>query len=720
MDSENDPQEQAEKAERWLKVISRQRRREKKWRDQAEKVLDRYRDERPTGYSQVPRFPMLWSNVETLKPAIYARPPVADVRRRYSTQEPAARTAADILQRCLQYIIGTEEFQDAAERTLEDYLLPGRATAMIEYKPIFATKPTRMQVEPLPDDEEGEDSTEEELAKNFEQAPATPRYPPGTQFDAQGAYRMVDEEELVYEEVRPQSQSWKYFLFDPAPSWKRAKWVSFGCTYTKDMLRTEYPDFADIDSLSFNFADEGQDDEGAGKMALIWKLWHKPTRMFMVFAEGYRKGPIFEEQDPLQLEDFFPCPEPLYALRTNGDWLPVPEYLMYKDQANELDEVTARLNFMIEACKNRGVYDQAMDQVAKISDLVKKPDNTFIPVPEFRQLMDKGGLLALISTLPLEQIVLVIAQLRERATELKSNIYEITGISDIVRGQSSASETLGAQQLKAQYNGLRISTRQSRFNRFLRDMLRLQAEVVCEHFSPQTLQLMTGIQVLPDLVWEQMKAAQVVPAGAVSESEFAQACAILKSDKLRGFKVDIEIDSTIPVDRDRDQQNRTLFLQAIAQFMTGALPAVAQGLIPPGVAKEMLLFGVRGFKVGSELEEVLDQLGAAPPPPPQGGPAAVPASPQGPPQAAPAPAPAAQGTSLVVTADAPEMTQRLSQLIEASMQTNQAMVSIAQGLGEILKAQAKPKMVQASAQLPSGRILQLHKVEQPVPDAPGP
>jgi hypothetical protein len=63
--------------------------------------------------------------------------------------------------------------------------------------------------------------------------------------------------------------------------------------------------------------------------------------------------------------------------------------LLYQDQAIELDEVVNRLTNLVKACKNRGVYDQAMDQLAKISDIVKKPDNTYMPIPNFRELAER-------------------------------------------------------------------------------------------------------------------------------------------------------------------------------------------------------------------------------------------------------------------------------------------------------------------------------------------
>jgi len=92
---------------------------------------------------------------------------------------------------------------------------------------------------------------------------------------------------------------------------------------------------------------------------------------------------------------------------------------MYQDQANELDIVVNRLRNLVNALKVRGVYDKAMDELAKISELYKAPDLTFMPIPDYRMLAEKGGLDALISTLPIEEIAAAIGQLTEREAKLK-------------------------------------------------------------------------------------------------------------------------------------------------------------------------------------------------------------------------------------------------------------------------------------------------------------
>lgn len=617
----------AELAGKWLKEIARRRSNEKKWREQGKKVVNRYRDERDNDVADgIARFNILWANVEVLKPAIFARMPIPDVRRRYLTKDPVARTAAMILERALAYSMEQYDFRDVLDRCEEDYLLPGRGEAIVCYKPMFETVQVRKAVEPLPpgEDDDGDEESDSAVDGNGAEIGAgaavlsgvrPDQYPEGTQFDAQGAFVMQPQEDKLYEEVLCDYVEWDLFVFGEGKTWSKVPWIATGERLTKDECEEECPDFKDWNAVNFtdvavDSANESEaTQEKPAHRVLIWRVWHKASRKYMIFAEGYKEGPLLIADDPLQLQGFYPCPEPLYALRNNKSWTPKPEFLQYQDQALELDRITNRLKNLIEACKNRGVYDQAMDALAKLGDLMRAADNTYVPIPNYAQLAEKGGLEALLSSLPLEQIVATIAQLRERGLELVQQIYEIMGISDIVRGSTSPEETLGAQQLKAQYAGMRISTRQERFQRFIRDILRIKAELIAEHFDEKTLMLMTGLQVVPDQVFAQLKQQQSVPAGAVSASEFTQACALIKSDKLRGFKIDIETDSTVPVDRDTEQKNRVEFIGAVGQYLQGVIPAVQEGAIPMKVAREGLLFVVRGFKVGTELEEVLEELG---------------------------------------------------------------------------------------------------------------
>src|SRR5690606_38618659 len=109
-----------------------------------------------------------------------------------------------------------------------------------------------------------------------------------------------------------------------------------------------------------------------------------------------------------------------------------------------------------------------------------------------------GGLDSAIAWFPMEPTGLALRELVQQREQNKSNIYEVTKIADVMRGVSDPSETLGAQQLKAQWGSMSIHAMQREVARFCRDLFRLKAEVIANQMSWDTLVLMTGIEVAPD------------------------------------------------------------------------------------------------------------------------------------------------------------------------------------------------------------------------------
>lgn len=100
--------------------------------------------------------------------------------------------------------------------------------------------------------------------------------------------------------------------------------------------------------------------------------------------------------------------------------------------------------------------------------------------------------------------------------------------------------------------------------------------------------------------------------------------ALLKRGVLRHFRIDIEADSTIVGDESQERQDRQALIVALTEFVQGWGPIVAASPIMAPLAGELMRFGVRGFRVGRSLEEVieetvdkLEQQAGQPKPPPQ-------------------------------------------------------------------------------------------------------
>lgn len=572
--------DEAQIATRWLREIELASAHEKKWRERAEKVIKRYRDEEAANNDEQrqPKFNILYANTEVLRGVIYNKTPVPDVRRRFLDKDNVGREAAQVLQRALSYCVDSYDFDGVMNDVVEDYLLPGRGLARVRYVPTFGPM-VGQDGQPVMD----------EAGQPMQQ--------------------------VVYETVETDYVEWDMVRISPAKRWSKVRWVSFGELLTRDELVKQFGELGRACSLDWAPKDKEQSDE-MFKRALVWTIWDKTSRKVYVVSKGMPGKMLAERPDPLNLKDFFPCPKPVYSIATTGTMVPIPEYAQYQDQAIELDNLTARIEALVDGLRRRGIYNGNYSEIAKLANA---GDNEFIPLEKFNEIMEKGVESA-IWTEPIEVLAAVIVRLVEQREIVKQIIYEVTGIADVVRGVSSASETLGAQELKARYANSRTGPRQKMVAQFARDLYRLKAEIIAEKFSAQTLAQMTGFDLAANDAEKQALQVQAQAAEAqgmkaqgldkLNKPTWEQIVALLRDDRLRGFRVDIETDSTVQPDAGQEQKNRVELLTAITGFVQGVAPAVQSGAISMDLAKEMLTFGVRAFKVSPQLEDALDTIGA--------------------------------------------------------------------------------------------------------------
>lgn len=593
----------------WVKEIARSVKAWKTYSERARKVIERYRDERENDKSGTKRFNILFSNTETLKPVIYSQPPVPDIRRRWQDKDPVGRLAATVLQRATSFCLESYDFDSVLDSCSTDYLLPGFAVARAKYKPYFKKTP-----------KVGPDGKPEMV-------------------DGKPAF----DEEIIYQEALTEYVPWDRFVMSRSRTYERIWYVGYGDDLTRDEVKATFGDKI-AGQLSYGKKDhpEADEAEGAELKARVWEVWCKRDRTRAFVAEGFDGWVGEPEPDPLRLQNFFPNPKPLWAISTNDTLRPIPEYTEYQDQAQELDDLTNRIDVLTSALRRRGVYAGAIPALADIANSLG--DNEFKAIDDWTSLLEKGGIANLIAEMPIESIANIIMQLEERREKVKQTIYEVTGIADIVRGSSNPNETLGAQQLKGKWAGLRISARQKKFANFARDLVRMKAEIIAERFDPETLSLVSGLK-LPHQQekqqWQQMQAMQQKQAQAMAQQAqaaqqagqqppqpppppnpeeakfFAQptweeVMEVLRSDKLRGFKIDIETDSTVQPDADAEKAARSELLQALGGFAQSMVPAVQSGLVPQKLAIEAIQFTLRAFKVGSAFEQELDQMSEQP------------------------------------------------------------------------------------------------------------
>ena len=523
----------------WLDAIALAGKEESDWRDCAADALAAYKGEVKDKARAQRRFNILFSNVETIAPAVYNSVPTPDVRRRFSDDDPVGRTAAQVLERALSSSVDGYGFDQIMRRSVKDTLITGRGVVRVRYEPTMAD----------------------------------------------GA--------LIYERVGCESVYWADFRRGPARTWESVPWVAFRHFLTREELERLNPKIGatiDLDARLQGVEDkDGQPPAQIFQRATVWEIWDRERRRVLFIAPAYRDAPLVDADDPLGLADFFPVPCPLYAIDTPDSLVPVEPYRLYKDLADELDRVTRRIASLTAALKWRGAYaDPTLgDFLVKFEKLA---DGEFAPMdnPSAFQA-GAGGLEKAFWMMPIEQAAGVLQQLYAAREQIKASIYEVTGISDIVRGASHASETATAQSIKSQWGSLRIQRMQAEVQRFARDLLRLKAEIIAEKFEPQSLMAASGIPV------------------------DEQVMALLRDDAMRTYRVDIETDSTIQADVARAQQNASGFVAGFGQFMQAVGPAVQAGALPVEVARAMLQSFARSFKLGRAVEDAIDTIGQSQP-----------------------------------------------------------------------------------------------------------
>ena len=554
--------EPQKKRDAWLSVLEKEAKVNDKKRERAQEVVDVYADDRKDN-DTANQFNILWSNTQVLAGALYSHTPKPDIRRRFLDRDPVSREVAAVLERSASFLIDSYDFDGTAGWALNDYLVPGFGQVRIRYKPFYEKGPS------IPVTAE-EDGTFRYLGEEIEPELTDA----GTQYSP---------DVIAYQEVTCEPVEWRKFRWDHlAKRWEDVNWCCIDHYMTRSELVEEFGAIGK--KISLTHSDSGKaKSESEQSHALVHEIFDKKKRQIIYVSEGYKEGPIQSIDDELKLEGFFPFPKPLFATQISGSMYPVPDYVFYQDQAEELNRVTGRIEKLIEALKVRGVYDQSFEELGGI---MKAGDNQLIPVKDFAARFDGKDLRSVIAFAPLDELAKVVAGLYVQRDQIKQTIYEITGISDIIRGSTDPNETLGAQQMKGQFADMRLSRRRNAVNAFLRDIVRIKTEIVAEHFEPMTLQLMTGIEVTPEMTQ------------------------IMRSDVLRSYKIDIETDSTIAADANAEQKNRLEALTSLSQFLQMAVPAVQQGFLQPELAKELALFGIRGFKHSRQLEDVIERMGS--------------------------------------------------------------------------------------------------------------
>lgn len=551
-------------AERWNMEIKAAQKDGERWRGQATKAIARYLDEKNDLDFDTGRLNLFHASVTTLQALLYGKTPSTEVARRFAdSDDDVGRVAAEALERLLNTDIerDSDTFAQAMELALEDRLLASLGEIRMRYVVEFEDRVTPAILGD-PDPLTGE---------QVELAPE------------------LVEQVKTFEDVETDYAHWRDVLWSPAKTYSELRWKAYRAYMPYEALVERFGQtIADLVPMKGRKHD---DTEGTGvesdpwQRAEVWEIWSKEDKKVYWWVDGC-DSILDVKDDPLGLDAFWPSPKPMIGNSTTSHFMPKPDYEICRVLYNQIDHLGERIGLLEEAIRVTGVYDKAATAISSM--LTKGGGNQLYPVDNWAAFAERGGLKGQIDWMPLDQIVAAIDKLSQRLDGKIQLLYQISGMSDIMRGSTDPNETLGAQQIKAKFASVRVQRLQDDVARFASEAQKIRAEIISKHFDIETIIERSNILYTPD-------------------KKDAEAAAKLIKEQFFAYRVAVKPDAVAMTDFAALKQERTEFLGGISTFLPTMMQA-AQAM--PGsmpMMLEILKWVMAGFKGSSQIEGILDQ-----------------------------------------------------------------------------------------------------------------
>jgi len=546
---------------------------------------------------------LFWASFEILKPAVYARPPVPAVAPLFKDNKPLHTTTAELLERVALSTFARTGIDDVMCEVRDDLIFSGRGVMWLRY-----------------DTDDGQQVCVEHLDRTD-------------------------------------------FLHEPARKWSEVGWVARRAWMTRKEMRARFRKTSGDAYQDAKFKLRREDESNAESQSLtkkagVWEVWHKADGKVYWVSEGVDK--LLDSDTPeVKLSGFFPCPRPAYGTLRRRALVPVPDWERYAIHFRKISDLTGRIYLLLDSVKMKGLIPAGGDVGDAVEQLIASDDDKLlIPVPG-AALLAQGAAGDFVQWLPLDMIATAITGLIQARQQLIADFYELSGISDIMRGATEAEETLGAQQLKTQYGSVRVRCKIDELQRVAAEAVKIAAEIISEKFSQKTLLDMSQMDIptkreiekrikevekaaegeLKALEGQAQKAAQqqaeVDPQQAqamfqqgqqavlakyapmLAEAEatipIEDVVSLLRDDKARSFAFEIETDSTILTDELQEKASRNEFMQAFTTASQALMGMAAMGEQGAELAGELMKFTLAPYRAGRQLDGAINAfIDAAP------------------------------------------------------------------------------------------------------------
>jgi hypothetical protein len=547
-------------AKKWQREMEASHKDAEKWQQKGDRITKRYLG-RATGRGNESdgraRLNLFTANTNTILSIMYGKVPKVSVDRKWSDQDDdVARVASVIMERLLNEDVENPDdcYSETLYSALQDRLVPGMGIGRVRYDATFESQEQPPIV--------GADGTE-----------LAPAYTKDVKVD----------ESCPIEYVH-----WKDFRWSPARTWKEIRWVAFRAMMTKEAGLAR---FGEIFNLVPMKSPQQQKNSSALEVkdpwerACVWEIWDKESRQVIWYVEGFDQT-LDVMDDPLGLPGFYPCGKPLHATMSTAHFMPFPDYEQAQDLYGGIDVLETRIDWLVKACKLVGVYDKASVGIQRMFN--EGSETELIPVDNWAMFAEKGGIKGQIDWLPIEQVAGTIAVLVQQRNDKIELLYQVTGLSDILRGQSQGDATATEQAIKARYASTRIQSLQDQFAKFATELQSLKAHIIVTQYDDQTIIERSNIMATPD-------AQYALPAIQLLRSRFREYRVLVRPEDLA-----IQDYATLKQERSEALGALTAFIPQMVdanERIPGSLPYLL----------ELMKWGLMGFRGINTIEGVIDQ-----------------------------------------------------------------------------------------------------------------
>lgn len=380
----------------------------------------------------------LYSNVQTLAPAVFSRLPEPQISPKNKNADNVARGAAIILEDSVRQIAEKSDLFEVIDAANLERLISGLGQIWVTFRP---------------------DQT----------------------FGYTLGYDRVGARDFGF---TPDARSWP----EVREVW-RVKRLSY-----YDILQK----YGVVPTEEMREGDEHKAEDGpdkANKLAddvfPILEFWHKPTQSVYHLAACGKGEFLKVTPDPLRLPGFFPCPKPLIGVKRYESMCPVPDYDLYENIARDAEKLATAISKITEFIKVRGFYDGS---IPEMKDVFKQDNGQLLKVDDFPRFLQKGGIDGSMVLLSIKEPAEVVAVLTQVLIQYEEQINKITGVADILRGEGDARATATSDGIRAKYATLRLGSRQDAMQAFIREIMEMTAHLIAEHYEVADLIALTNSQ----------------------------------------------------------------------------------------------------------------------------------------------------------------------------------------------------------------------------------